>query len=153
MSEIKKVLIERIAKKPTYTIGKMYIDGEYFCDTLEDTDRGLNNMMLVEQILKKKVHGQTAIPTGSYRVRTDVISPRFSKQAFYKEVCKGRVPRFVNVPGFDGVLIHSGNTDKDTEGCILIGKNKAAGKVLESKETFKRLITLIDGYELSLTIK
>lgn len=153
MVQLKNVVIERIAKKPTYTIGKMYIDGEYFCDTLEDTDRGLNNMMLVEQILKKKVHGQTAIPTGLYKVRTDVISPRFSKNPFYKEVCGGRVPRFVNVPGFDGVLIHCGNTKDDTEGCILVGKNKAVGKVLDSKETFKRLISKIDGYDLSLTIK
>jgi hypothetical protein len=92
-----------------YTIGSLSIDGQYFCDTLEDA---------VRQV---KVYGKTAIPYGRYNIILNV-SPRF-----------GRIlPRLLDVPQFEGVLIHRGNTAEDTAGCILVGENKVKGKVINS---------------------
>ena len=88
-------------------------------------------------IASKKIMHKTAIPTGTYKVTMNVISPRFSKKDFYKKnACDGRLPRLIDVPGFDGVLIHVGNTAEDSSGCILVGRNKQVGKVLESSNTF-----------------
>ena len=129
--------LKRIAKRETYTIGKMYIDDKYFCDTLEDKDRGLMQSLPLSVNMAKKKKGATAIPTGRYRVTLDVQSPRFSKMAQYK-FCNGYVPRILNVPAFDGVCIHIGNKAKDTEGCPLVGENKAVGKVLNSTATFRK---------------
>lgn len=151
------ILIKRIAKKPLYTIGKMYIDGQYFADTLEDTDRGLNQKMSIEEIRKKKVQKETAIPIGTYTITTNVISPRFSKKPFYKSVCNGRVPRLLNVPGFDGILIHVGDGPRAqdlTEGCILIGQNKVIGQLCNGKEVFKKFIDKLKGQSnIKLTIQ
>lgn len=133
-----ELLLKRIARRETYTIGKLYIDGVYFCDTLEDTDRGLRQDMSLPVIRAKKRAGVTAIPTGRYKVTLKVQSPRFSKKEMY-QFCKGYLPRLVNVLGFEGVLIHVGNTAKDTEGCILVGRNTKVGKVLESRVTFVNL--------------
>ena len=129
----------RKAKKPDYTIGKLYINGAYFCDTLEDTDRGLDCSMSVPQILKVKVPGKTCIPSGLYLINMDTVSARLSKSPFYMAVCGGKVPRLTGVKGFDGVLMHAGNSDKDTEGCILVGRNRQVGKVLDSKAMFAEL--------------
>ena len=132
-----KLLLKRVAKRDTYTIGKLYIDGQYFCDTIEDKDRGLKQSTPISTIKNTKIQNKTAIPTGTYNVTLNVISPRFSKKDFYiKNANKGRVPRILNVPGFDGILIHVGNTAEDSSGCILVGKNKKVGMVLESKDTF-----------------
>lgn len=139
------IKIKRVAKKPTYTIGKLYINDEYFCDTIEDKDRGLNKSMSIEDIKKKKVYAETAIPTGSYEVTTNIVSPKYSKKPTYMKMCGGRVPRILDVPGFDGVLIHTGNTQKDSMGCIIIGMNKVVGKVVNSIETFKKLFPIIDA--------
>lgn len=133
-----EIKVKRIAKKETYTIGKMYVNGEYVCDTLEDKDRGLTSNMSVAQICGVKIKGETAIPTGRYLVDMKTVSPRFGGRAQY-QFCKGRLPRLCNTPGYQGVLIHCGNTAKDTEGCILVGENKERGKVLNSKATFNRL--------------
>ena len=135
--------LKRIAKKPTYTIGKMYIDGKYFCDTIEDTDRGLSSTMNEAVIVAKKIKHKTAIPTGKYAIDMRTISPPFGSQAFYKDVCGGRVPRLQGVKGFDGVLIHCGNTAEDSSGCILVGYNTVKGMVTNSKETFRRLYQVI----------
>ena len=126
------IILNRIAKKPKYTIGKLYINGEYFCDTIEDTDRGLTQTMTDAQIKSKKVHGQTAIPTGTYKV---IIS--------YSNKFKRQMPLLLNVPGFLGIRIHSGNTEKDTEGCLIVGKNKVVGKVIESKDTYNKLFSIL----------
>jgi len=132
-----KLLLKRVAKRDTYTIGKLYIDGQYFCDTIEDKDRGLKQSTPLSTIKNTKIQNKTAIPTGTYNVTLNVISPRFSKKDFYvKNANNGRVPRILNVPGFDGILIHVGNTAEDSAGCILVGKNKKVGMVLESKDTF-----------------
>lgn len=123
-----RITLIRIANRPTYCIGKLYIDGEYFCDTIEDTDRGLKDEMELEEIKKKKVKGETAIPTGIYPVYL-TYSPKYKKQ----------MPLIYNVKGYSGIRIHSGNTAKDTEGCLIVGKNKEVGKVLESRKMYNAL--------------
>lgn len=134
-----KLRLKRIAKKDGYTIGKLYINDKYFCDTLEDKDRGLQQSMSLDIIKKMKEYGSTAIPAGVYAINMNIISPRFKNKSPYNNY-QGRVPRVMNVKGFEGVLIHIGNTAKDTEGCILVGKNKQVGKVLESTQTFNNLM-------------
>ena len=130
--------LKRIARKKGYTIGRLFIDGKYFCDTLEDTDRGLSQSAPYASNKRKKIKGETAIPTGKYRVTLDVRSQRFGSRSDY-QFCNGYLPRLINVPCFEGVLIHIGNTDKHTEGCILVGQNKVVGMVVNSKDTFVRL--------------
>ena len=147
-----KLTVKRIAKKPTYTIGKLYIDGVYFCDTVEDTDRGLFQGQSLDLIKKIKIPNKTAIPTGTYKLTLNVVSPKYSKKAIYQEICKGRVPRLLDVPGYDGVLIHIGNSADDSSGCILVGQNKVVGKVINSTETFRKLYNKIKGQK-DLTIK
>ena len=136
-----ELTLKRIARKETYTIGHLYIDDVYFCDTIEDKDRGLRQDMQPSVIRAIKRQGTTAIPTGRYRVTLDEKSPKFSQKKYEKNYgfCDGYLPRLINVNGFDGVLIHVGNTAKDTEGCLLVGKNTKVGKVLESKKTFVEL--------------
>ena len=114
-----KLLLKRIAQKPDYTIGRLYIDGQYFCDTLEDTVR------------EKKIAGKTAIPEGTYEVIVN-RSPKFKRD----------LPRLLNVPNFEGILIHRGNTPNDTSGCILVGENKVKGKVINSTK-YETLLTSI----------
>lgn len=135
-----KLLLKRIAKKSAYTIGKLYVDNVYFCDTLEDTDRGLTQNTSLDKIKSVKITNKTAIPTGTYNVTLNVVSPKYSKVSWYIENANGgRVPRVLDVPGFDGILIHTGNDNGDTSGCILVGENKQVGKVLNSKDTFLKL--------------
>lgn len=136
-----ELLLYRIARSDTYTIGHLYIDGKYFCDTIEDKDRGLKQDMSPSVIRATKRKGVTAIPTGRYRVTLEVKSPKFSAKKYEKNYgfCDGYLPRLINVPGFDGVLIHIGNTAKDTDGCVLVGKNTKVGKVLESRAVFVKL--------------
>lgn len=149
-----KLTVKRIAKKPTYTIGKLYIDGVYFCDTVEDTDRGLFQGQSLDLIKKIKIPNKTAIPTGTYKLTLNVVSPKYSKKAIYQEICKGRVPRLLDVPGYDGVLIHIGNSADDSSGCILVGQNKIVGKVINSTETFRKLYNKIKGQkDLIIQIK
>jgi hypothetical protein len=152
------LLLKRIAKKNGYTIGKLYINNAYFCDTLEDVDRGLSSSMSNDILKYKKLAHITAIPTGRYQVTMDVISPRLSKSNFYKQYGGGRVPRLLNVPAFEGILIHCGNTAKDTDGCILVGKNTQVGMVLDSKNTYSKLYPLLEatskrGEKIFITIK
>ena len=128
-----EILVKREYKKKDYTIGKMYINEEYFCDTLEDTDRGLEQGMSLSELKEVKEYGCTAIPNGRYQVAY-TYSPRFKKN----------LPLLLNVPAFDGVRIHSGNTHKDTEGCILLGENKAVGKVLNSRKTMDEFLHILN---------
>lgn len=124
------VTIWRKYRKAEYTIGRLYIDGVFFCNTLEDTDRGLMQSMSVGEIMNGKLYGETAIPVGSYKL-TRTWSPRFRKL----------VPQIMNVKGFSGVRIHAGNTAKDTEGCPLVGDNTQKGKVLNSRKRFTEFDT------------
>lgn len=118
-----KIELYRKALRENYTIGSLYVDGFKFCDTLEDKVRpdGV------------KIWGETAIPSGTYKV---IIT----KSARFKR----RLPLLVNVPMFEGIRIHPGNTAVDTHGCILVGVNSEKGKVTQSQATFKRLFALIE---------
>lgn len=148
-----EILLIRKYKKPTYTIGSLYINCKWIANTLEDTDRGLKDSMSVAEIKAIKKPNETAIPTGTYKITLDTFSPRFGNKPFYKKVCGGKLPRILNIKGFDGVLIHCGNTNLDTSGCILVGRNLEVGKVLKSQETFEKLYKILKGNKDNLTIK
>lgn len=126
-----KLIVRRKHFKENYTIGKLYIeynknaDPEYFCDTLEDKVR----------LDGQKIYGKTAIPAGSYKLLM-TFSPKFNRI----------MPLIHNVPGYAGVRIHAGNTDKDTEGCLLVGFNKEVGKVINSQVTFLKLYNILKTY-------
>lgn len=138
-----ELIIDRKWKKQNYTISNLTIDGKWFCNVLEDTDRELSDSMSIAKIRELKKPSITAIPKGNYEIVLDVLSPRFCTVPFYKKVCNGRLPRLLNVKGFEGILIHAGNTDKDTSGCLLVGVNKVKGQVINSRETFKELYKLL----------
>ena len=99
--------------------------------------------MTLDEIKTRKLKSITAIPTGVYKVTLGVKSPKFGKRQFYRDVCQGKLPRLMGVKGFDGILIHCGNTAKDTDGCILVGENKVKGQVINSQDTFRRLYPLL----------
>lgn len=120
-----KLTLKRIALKDKYTIGHLYIDDKYFCDTVEDKVRDLSK--------EKKVYGETAIPYGTYEVKW-TYSNKFKKY----------MPLLVNVPQFEGIRIHSGNTAADSLGCIIVGQNKEVGKVLNSRATVSKLYSIIE---------
>ena len=126
-----QINVRRTFKGPDYTIGKLYMDGHYLCDTLEDTVRPAGT----------KIAGKTAIPAGTYRVKK-TMSPRFKKI----------LPEIMNVPGFTGVRIHAGNTAADTDGCLLLGLNKAKGQVLDSQTTMAFFMARTPD-EFTLTIE
>ena len=126
-----KLKLNRIALRKTYTIGKLYIDGKYFCDTLEDTVRDTNKSGKFDNG-EEKIKGKTAIPYGTYEIKW-TYSPRFKKYT----------PQLMNVPSFEGIRIHSGNSSTDTEGCLLLGENKKVGMVLNSRATINKFYPLI----------
>ena len=147
-----ELILERIAKRKTYTIGRLYIqrrvddeylagtENKYFCDTLEPTWRDYEHGAY-------KVKGRSAIPEGRYAV-VICYSPKF----------KQWLPILLGVPKFEGIRIHAGNTAKDTEGCILVGKNREVGKVLDSRkwlyELKQKIVEAKDkGEAVWLTIK
>ena len=125
---------------------------------MEDRDRHLTSTMPLSKIKQVKVAAETAIPTGTYRVRMDVISPKYSLMPWYVKNCHGaRLPRLEDVPGYSGVLIHVGNTEKDSAGCILTGINDVPGMVTKSKETFLKLYEVLysahqKGDNITITI-
>lgn len=135
-----ELLVRRRYKGSTYTIGSLYVNGVYECDTLEDPDRGLTSEMSLEEIKSKKIYGNTAIPTGKYSVNMSVVSPRFKDRSWAKPY-SGKIPRLLDVKGYEGVLIHVGNKATDTSGCILVGENKIKGQVLNSTACFMELMT------------
>lgn len=137
-----QLYLTRIAKRETYTIGRLFIDGQYFCDTIEDRDRGLNAALPLGRLKEMKVYGQTAIPTGVYKIDMNTVSPKFRSRSWAKPY-DGKLPRLLNVPAYDGVLIHVGNTAEDSLGCILVGRNKQVGKVLQSTDTFNSLMGIL----------
>lgn len=137
-----KLLLKRIFKGSNYTIGKLFINGIYECDTIEDQDRGLTSQMTLEEIKAKKVYGVTAIPTGTYSINMTTVSPKFKDRVWAKPY-KGILPRLENVKGYEGVLIHVGNKAQDSLGCILVGENKIKGQVINSTATFYELMTVL----------
>nr|DAR32422.1 MAG TPA: Protein of unknown function (DUF2778) [Bacteriophage sp.] len=139
-----KLQVIRKFQKEQYTISNLLVDGLFFCNILEDKDRGLDSKMPLSEIQKIKVRGQTAIPTGSYEITMDVVSPKFKDRSWAK-FCNGKLPRLLNVPGYEGVLIHVGNKPEDTDGCLLPGFNKVKGQVVESTATFQKLYKLMEA--------
>lgn len=119
--------------KDTQTVGKLYLNGVYFCDTLEDKNRDLNKNGIFDGS-EKKVYAQTCIPFGQYKVIINQ-SPRF----------KRLMPRLLNVPHFDGILIHNGVTEKNSAGCILVGSYDGQ-KLVRSKEIFNKLFEIMKYY-------
>jgi len=118
-----KLELKRVALKPNYIIGKLFINGIYFCDTLEDANRDLNKDGDLDDKGEGKVYGETAIPYGTYTVIMN-MSKRFKKI----------MPLILDVKGFAGIRMHAGNTVADTLGCILVGKNTIKGQLTESKK-------------------
>ena len=145
--------LERCYKGDDYTIGTLSVNGLKFCDTLEPKDRGLSDGSTLAAVKAAKANGKTAIPTGSYTVTLGVVSPRFKARNWAK-ANGGCVPRLLSVKGFDGVLIHPGNTVADTQGCILIGNNSIKGKLTDSVTTYLMLFERLKQYdEITLTIR
>lgn len=124
------LLLDRRYCKKEYTIGNLYIDGVFYCNILEDTVRDFNKNGIFD-CGEVKIKGNTAIPYGEYDIIV-TYSPKFKRE----------LPILLNVPAFEGIRIHRGNTNKDTEGCLLPGENKEKGKVINSTK-----------YELDLTNK
>lgn len=145
-----KLTLKRIALKPTYTIGKLYIDDNYFCDTLEDTVRDTNKDGKFDNG-EKKIKGKTAIPYGMYEITTNIVSQRFKNRVWAKPY-GGKIPRLINVPSFDGVLLHPGSSAEDTSGCLLVGKNTIVGRLADSQKTFHALMQKIKNQK-NLTIE
>ena len=123
-----ELLLERKYLKEKYTIGNLYINGVFFSNTLEDTVRDLNKDGIFN-CGELKISGHTAIPYGEYEIKI-TYSPKFKRE----------LPLLLDVPHFDGIRIHRGNTEKDSSGCVLLGENKQKGKVINSTK-----------YELELT--
>ena len=136
-----ELTLKRIALRSEYTIGKLYVDGEYVADTIEDTVRDLDKDGKFANG-EVKIPGKTAIPYGRYEITMKVKSPKYSNFSRYSWAKKydGYLPRLLNVPHFDGVLIHVGNSALDSEACVLVGENKVVGKVINSVNTFRRLM-------------
>lgn len=136
-----KIEVKRIALKDKYTIGHMYIDGKFVCDTLEDKVRDLNKNGKFDNG-EVKIPNVTAIPYGTYNVTMNIQSPKYSNYAKYPYVKKYNafMPRLQNVPSFEGVLIHAGSTADHTSGCILVGENKIKGQVINSQKIWTNLM-------------
>ena len=141
-----EITLIRFAYRSDYTIGKMYVNDAYFCDTLEDTNRDLNKNGRFDNG-ETKVYGSTCIPFGHYTVD-------LTMSAHFKRV----LPILVGVPDFAGVRIHRGNEPSDTLGCILVGENKIKGKVINSTPYEEKLVQMMKaaqrrGETISITIK
>lgn len=142
-----ELLLKRIYKGDKYTIGKLYIDEKWFCDTIEDKVRSLHKDCPytpkgINCKCKEKIYGETAIPAGTYKV---VLS--------YSNKFKRILPEILNVPHFLGIRIHKGNTEQDSAGCIILGENKVKGKVINSTPYEIKLVKLLENQEnITITI-
>ena len=130
-------------KKDTYTIGQLLVDGAFFCNTLEDKDRGLTQDMPLPVIKAAKVYGETAIPAGVYDIDMETRSQKYAGVEWYRKLNGGYMPTICEVPGYTRVLIHPGNTPLDTMGCVLVGQNKVKGQLVNSRATFAKLYKLM----------
>lgn len=143
-----KLRLRRIALKEKYTIGKLEVwknnEWTYLCDTVEDKVRDLNKNGVFDNG-EKKVPNETAIPYGTYKITMNVTSPKFSNYTKYPYARKYHacMPRLLNVNSFDGILIHPGSSAASSSGCIIVGKNKIVGKVVDSQQVW---LSLMDNY-------
>lgn len=128
-----KLELKRHAFRDTYTIGKLYINGTYFCDTLEDYNRDFNKDGDLKDQGEEKVFGETAIPYGTFKVIMN-MSNRFKKT----------MPLLLDVPGFAGIRIHAGTKAEHSHGCILVGKNTIKGGLTQSKEYTAELYKILE---------
>lgn len=126
-----ELLLERKWLKEEYTIGRLYINGVFFSNTLEDKVRDINKNGTFD-CGEFKIKGHTAIPYGKYEIDV-TYSPKFKRE----------LPILLNVPSFEGIRIHRGNTNKDTSGCILVGENSKKGMVLNSTKYEVEIIKLL----------
>lgn len=124
-----KLKLIRKYKCPNYTIGHLYINDKYFCDTIEDKVRQLDS-------IEDKIKHKTAIPKGKYKVVV-TMSPKFRRS----------LPLLLNVPFFEGIRIHRGNDENDTSGCIIVGENKIKGRLVNSTYYEKKLVELLKNEE------
>lgn len=140
-----ELLLERSWPKADYTIGVLSCMGERICEMLELPVEG-------------KHHGKSAIPAGTYEIDMNTVSPKFADR-FWAACYKGIVPWLKDVPGRTRILIHPGNTAADTDGCLLPGRNKEKGKVLESQACYHTLMkkyllpAKVAGAKILITIK
>lgn len=150
--------VKRKAFEKDYTIGDLFVDGKFVSNTLEDCDRGLTQDMPLEEIKAKKVYGKTAIPTGTYEIDMTTVSPKFKDRSWAKPY-GGKLPRLLDVPGYEGVLLHVGNTASDSSGCLLVGKNSIKGMITDSTRTFHTLMSKFllqaknKGEKITITIE
>lgn len=128
-----KIDLHRKWRKKGYSIGILSVNGQRICETLEDEDRGLCMTDKLESVKARKIKGQTAIPVGTYQVVWS-YSPRFKKM----------LPLLMGVPGYEGIRIHVGNRAKDTEGCILCGRNTEVGTVTNSRYWTNKVNAMIE---------
>lgn len=138
-----KLRLKRDKFASGYTLGQLYIDDIFFCYTVEDMDRDINKDGDLDDAEETKVHGETAIPKGTYKVILS-MSNRFKKI----------MPEVLNVKGFAGIRIHSGNTALDSEGCIIIGLVRTSNGVASSRDAYNKLMAKLDGVkDITLTIE
>lgn len=141
-----QLTLERKELTATYTMGKLLVNGVAVCDTLEDPVRDLNKNGVFDNG-EKKEYGNTSIPYGTYEIKL-VNSPKYGTI----------MPRLMNVNSFEGILIHPGNTVKDTLGCILLGKAASKGTLINSRKTFDEVFLILkkavkNGESIHITIK
>lgn len=141
------VLVVRYNFNEKYTEGRLYINGKYICDTLEDCNRELYDSMPEEEIMKKKVYGETCIPFGRYKLTID-YSNKFQKELIH----------ILNVKGFSGVRIHSLNTAEESLGCIGVGVKLNDGYITKSRATYAIVHKMVsdaisNGEDIYLTIQ
>lgn len=146
------LLLERTAYDPEYTVGRLYIDNKFFSHTMEDIDRDLYQDMDEDTIKQIKVYGKTAIPKGVYRIDMNTVSPKFKNRSWAKKY-DGKVPRLLDVKGFEGILIHPLNKASESYGCIGVGVNSKKGMITDSVKTYNRLMDILTKYqEVIITI-
>lgn len=136
------LLLKRETFSDTSTIGRLFIDGNFFCYTLEDKDRGLNDSMNILTIKAKKIFGVTAIPQGKYRLVVS-MSNRF----------KRLLPEILNVKGYEGIRMHRGNYAGDSLGCIIVAAKKGIDAVFESTAIEIALVRLLESKKEIHTIE
>lgn len=141
-----ELTLVRTQKTELSTISHLLIEDKHECFVIEDTDRGLTQDMPLEQIIKQKIFGKTAIPSGRYQIKI-TFSVRF----------KRLLPELLKVPAYEGIRIHIGNYPRDTEGCLLPGVTPSKDCVLNSKTAFtnlyKKLLSVPKNEEIWITIK
>jgi len=147
-----EIRIDRGWRKENYTVSRVFVDGvrfgdgKHYCNALEDKDRGLTSDMSVDEIVRRKVYGKTAIPAGRYKV-TMSWSPRFRKM----------MPHVEAVKGFTGIRLHPLNTAEQSEGCIGFGANDRVGWISQSKYWTGMITDMIEttlksGHEVWLQV-